>query len=628
MRAFALGHRRLLAPAFTALALLTGAPAPAHAQDQVTLPANDANPVIGLTGVAAPENQPVQRNPEPELQPTPAADCGPGSHPLAGEQGRVPPEALDSPDASRGWTCNLSPVGHLQIGGGWKVWRFVDAQGHECAFHDSSDPHPLAVGAVGLPETGVAVLDMSDPANPKLSEVLQDLPMQSPHESLYLNAKRGLLIAELGSGLTAPGLMSIYDVSHDCRHPVLKSTTQPARFGHESGFSPDGLTFWVAGGEGLAAVDVTDPAKPRTIWEGALYTHGLTLSGDGNRIYLADPINAHFVVLDVSEVQARRADPQVREISRLTWGTASIPQSTAPMTIDGHPYVLEFDEFAFRFTAVPQDGSQVGAARIIDMADERTPRVVSNLRLAIHQRDRHQATLADTLPQAPVRGYSAHYCAIPREVDPQIVACSMIASGLRIFDIRDPLHPKEIAYYVAPPRAGAATNEDKRNAAMSKPEFVPQRREVWYTDVNSGFHVVRLDPSVWPDPMARPGAATAAPACVRRRSVVIRVPGRPALRSFVVRVGGRRVRARRVGRGTLRVTLPRTTARRVRVVVRAVTRRGRVVRFTRRVAACTPRPAAARGRVVEPRASSPQRAEIARRFDLVCRLRLNNIARG
>ena len=625
MRALTLGHRRLLVPALTALALLPSAPA--GAQDQIALPANEANPIIGLTGVAAPENQPVQRNPEPPLQPTPAAPCAPGSRPLAGEQGRVPPAALDSPEASDGWTCSLTPVGHLQIGGGWKVWRYVDARGRECAFHDSSDPHPLAIAAVGLPRTGVAVLDMSDPAGPKLTDVLQDLPMQAPHESLNLNTRRGLLIAEMGSGLTAPGLMSIYDVSQDCRHPVLRSTTRPARFGHESGFSPDGLTFWVAGGEGLAAVDVTDPAKPRTVWEGALYTHGLTVSGDGNRIYLADPINAHFVVLDVSEVQARKADPEVREISRLTWDSASIPQSTAPMTIDGHPYVLEFDEFTFRFTAVPQDFSQVGAARIIDIADERRPRVVSNLRLAVHQRDRYQATVTDTLPQAPVRGYSAHYCAVPREVDPQIVACSSIASGLRIFDVRDPLRPKEVAYYVAPPRAGAVTNEDRRNAAMSKPEFVPERREVWYTDVNSGFHVVRLDPSAWPDPVARAPAPSAASPCIHRRAVVVRVPGRPVLRSFTVRVGGRRVPATRGARGTLRVPL-RSKARRVTVSVRVVTRRGRVVRFTRRVRTCTRRPARAAGLVVPARASSTQRAEVARRFDLVCRLRLGELARG
>jgi hypothetical protein len=35
---------------------------------------------------------------------------------------------------------------------------------------------------------------------------------------------------------------------------------------------------------------------------------------------------------------------------------------------------------------------------------------------------------------------------------------------------------------------------------MSHPAFYPQQREVWYTDAASGFWVLRLDKSVWPDP--------------------------------------------------------------------------------------------------------------------------------
>ncbi len=59
----------------------------------------------------------------------------------------------------------------------------------------------------------------------------------------------------------------------------------------------------------------------------------------------------------------------------------TIPQNAIPITVSGHPYILEFDEYAFRFNATtPPD--TVGAARIIDIADEQHPRVVSNLRLA------------------------------------------------------------------------------------------------------------------------------------------------------------------------------------------------------------------------------------------------------
>jgi hypothetical protein len=34
--------------------------------------------------------------------------------------------------------------------------------------------------------------------------------------------------------------------------------------------------------------------------------------------------------------------------------------------------------------------------------------------------------------------------------------------------------------------------------AMSRPEFAPERREIWFTDGPSGFYVLRLDTSAWP----------------------------------------------------------------------------------------------------------------------------------
>ena len=72
----------------------------------------------------------------------------------------------------------------------------------------------------------------------------------------------------------------------------------------------------------------------------------------------------------------------------------------------------------------------------------------------------------------------------------------MILSGLRVFDIRDPAHPREIAYFNAPvtPRIipPAGVNPPPSNWAMSSPSFVPQRNEIWYSDGLSGFYAVRL----------------------------------------------------------------------------------------------------------------------------------------
>ena len=469
-----------------------------------TLPSNDLQNLLALTGTSTPKQAAVQDNPQPVLAPTPAAVCGPGSRPLAGEQGRVPASAIDSPQAAHGWTCNTSEVGHYATTGGFRVWRYVDTAGHVCAFYDTSLVSPLNVIRVGAgPSSGVQVLDVTDPRHPVATATLTALPFLSPHESLDLNSARGLLAAEMGNGTSYPGLMAIYSVARDCRHPVLDATYRAARFGHESGFSPDGRTFYVAGGQGIAAVDVTDPAHPKTLWEGNVFAHGLSLSPDGDTLYDADPIDGQLISFNVSQIQHRVADPQVTEISRLTWDTVSVPQNSDPIEIHGKPYLLEFDEFAFRFNP-PTDQDQVGAARLISLADPAHPRIVSNLRLAVNMPAAHAAADNDPSPLgSSAFTYSAHYCAVPRQVDPVIAACSFINSGLRIFNISDPLHPREVGYFIAPPKAGTTAGVEDGDFALSQPAFDPARREVWYTDATSGFYVLKLSRAAWPHERAR-----------------------------------------------------------------------------------------------------------------------------
>lgn len=465
----------------------------------------------GQTPAAAP----VQHNPEPPLRATPRAVCGPGSHPLAGMQGRVPASALNSPAAAHGYTCNLTPIGHQGQTGGFKVLRYIDRRGHECAFYDTTLLYPINAFRLNSSSMGVAVLDMSNPSHPVQTDTLTEEPMMSPHESLSLNTRRGLLAAVLGNPATHPGLVSIYDASADCRHPVLDSTALVARFGHEGNFSPDGKTFYAAGTgvKAITAIDVSDPKNPRVLWQGNEYSHGLTIGDDGTRAYVADPVDGELTILDVGQIQARKASPQVREISRLTWGTATIPQNAIPIRIHGRPYVLEFDEYAFRFNGSPPPDT-VGAGRLIDISNERRPRVVSNLRLEVNQPAGHHAASGDPGQMDPAQGYAAHYCNVPREVDPEIVACSFISSGLRVFDIRDPLHPREIAYFIAPPHSTPENGGDKSNFAMSRPAFAPARREVWYTDGTSGFYVLRLAKRVWPHSTGVPSRSCRKPSGV------------------------------------------------------------------------------------------------------------------
>ena len=134
--------------------------------------------------------------------------------------------------------------------------------------------------------------------------------------------------------------------------------------------------------------------------------------------------------------------------------------------------------------------------------------MIANLRLQVNQPADHAAARDDPGATSPVQGYAGHYCDLDSRVDPKVVACSFIASGLRVFDISELTKPKEIAYFVAPTSERTENGYDGSNFAMSKPEIVGDRREVWYSDGPRGFYSLRVDSRVWPTGSgSRPAAA-------------------------------------------------------------------------------------------------------------------------
>ncbi|MBV9097436.1 MAG: hypothetical protein JO079_05205, partial [Frankiaceae bacterium] len=142
-------------------------------------------------------------------------------------------------------------------------------------------------------------------------------------------------------------------------------------------------------------------------------------------------------------------------------------------------------------------GASIGAARIIDIQNPKNPFVVSNIRLAVNQASAQGAALESDPGNGanqPFQGYQAHYCSLPSRVDPYIIACSFIMSGLRVFDIRNVAHPVEVAYFNKP-LLPSQTSTKSGSFAMSAPAYDEASHDIWYTDGNSGFYVVRLDPA-------------------------------------------------------------------------------------------------------------------------------------
>jgi hypothetical protein len=422
----------------------------------------------GLAGMSGSSPPPAPAaDPSVFEGPLARASCGPGSRPETGIQGLAD-------DAAEGNSCNMELIGQLGSSASWQMAAYED-----CAYFDQDFPG-------GLPdELGTVVASLADPSRPTESARLTSPAMLDPHESLSANEARGLLggVAgwdPIGNG---PAVFDVYDLASDCAQPVLKASLPLNALGHEGNWAPDGLTYYGTSSvaRNISAVDVTMPDEPTLVTVLQKGTHGMSVSDDGNRLYLAIGLNSDgstvangLTIVDSSRVQSRAPAAQVTDIGTVTWPDGGAAQHTIPVTIAGRPYVIFVDEGEFA-------GWPPGAARIIDISDETKPVVVAKLKLEVHMPD-------SGVPNTPASANNAHYCNVPRRDEPGIVACSYTTSGLRVFDIRDPYRPKEIAY-INPPGAGNAS---------ARPAFVPERGEIWFTVQSSGFYVARVTHGAWP----------------------------------------------------------------------------------------------------------------------------------
>jgi hypothetical protein len=372
----------------------------------------------------------------------PKAECRAGSLPETGLQGDVPTADRASGRSTEGYRCNLSFVGGLQQQGGGILSPTYD----HCSYTGTFFPGNLLNGAA----PGVHVLDVSDPTNPEHTATLNEPAMLGgTWETLKVNTARKLLAATAVPVTTGTAYFSIYDIS-DCAHPVLLNPgpgtdlTMPLPFlSHEGGFSPDGNTYWASSTSPglLTAIDVSNPANPRVIWHGlqSLTAHGFGISPDGNTMYFS--IQNGMNILDISAIQRRDPYPVVPQIATYHWADGYFNQQSVPVTYGGRPYIFTGDEA----------GS--GGVKLIDVADPAEARKVATIKLEINM----PAHLGDHAQSATGNGifsYDAHYCVADRPADPTALACSWIASGIRVFDVRDPGDIREIAYYNPPAQTG------------------------------------------------------------------------------------------------------------------------------------------------------------------------------
>ena len=418
----------------------------------------------------------------------PRAVCSPGDHTESGLQGQTTPQERSSGDSERAYNCNLELVGQYQGEGNYS--QDGPAYFGDCAYYGTDRVTNLQQ------HLGMTVIDASDPQHPVASAFLDNTPAAlAPHETPKVNAQRGLLAV----GQFAGPNFAVYDISADCRHPVLKaSINMPGAQGHMGAFAPDGRTYYLTQsfrgiGGFLYIVDLTDPSNPQMLppWQflGDGRPHGLELNPqgfapgvpEGTRVYSGQPGNFGrvppandsgpdgLVILDVSDYQFRRPNPQIRVISKLFWDDQGEAEPMIPVKIKGHPYIISTDEAGGASgvggwaAACARGASPFGYPNIIDVGDETNPRIIAKLRLEVSDPANCSALLAETPPDAPgtapgtnlppesgTTNYSGERCVADNPNNAKMLACSFQNAALRVFDVRDPHHPKEIAYWKPP----------------------------------------------------------------------------------------------------------------------------------------------------------------------------------
>jgi hypothetical protein len=447
----------------------------------------------------------------------PKPNCRAKDRPETGLQGEIPAADRATGRAAQGYTCNVDVISQVGSALGDKTmqelagWAAMDSYKH-CAYYQVGDDLLDGIGPAFTPDKHyTAVVDVSNPASPRITARLRTPAATASWESIRVHAGRGLLMMN-NDGRHA---FDIYDISKDCTKPkLLSSTSLPTAVGHEGWVTPDGRTFWFSSTslensslkETVTPVDISNPRAPKEIPVGnALpYSHGGSSSNDGRRAYFCDNSTVH--ILDTTGVQRRDRRPVARLVKSIALPGTTACQRTYPLTYRGKPFLLQFgelgDEGPLWRNCSATTTSTFSRPHIFDLQDESSPKLVATLmnEVALPKNCRAISKTAFTAAHplaAVIYGiftYGTHMCSPDRLDNPRLLACAEAFSGVRVYNIADPYKPREVAYYnPGTPVSGGTTGD----IVAARPILKYQDHEIWFNSLYGGFHVLRLADSVF-----------------------------------------------------------------------------------------------------------------------------------
>lgn len=420
------------------------------------------------------------------LSPPLELGCGANDTPELGIQGNIPREDQESGRAELGYNCGLSPVHQLALSGA--------VQGYD---------HCLYVRTAA---DNVEVIDMRDPTKP-----VQVLSLAPAGSNGSRGTSETLRVVTTENNPDTPPLLasgsSLYDIS-DCENPVHKGDIAwpgrvpwPAGLSHDIRIGHDGTQVYASVGvviadisdldnpgnwtvrnrtcdiagqfesvhptqepTGMGLCDVMDDQPPQL-------SHGPDDNASGTRLYIGNQgvpatVGDASGLLDAGGSAEDVGDATIRIVDLTTEPPRVLAQGDGPghsidwfRSADGREYILHANEFVFVQQAScaphPRPSSLGWAfeAFITEVTGDTLVRR-SLLELDINKAEHCAAKLesgqATSIAYHSVDNpYNATFAMVSfgDGVVPSLTGNAISGAGLRLFDIRDPSAPREVAYF-------------------------------------------------------------------------------------------------------------------------------------------------------------------------------------